>query len=238
MKSNKRFYETLYRDSREDVKPSGFLGWFFQMLRDFELHRIPATLNLLERGKRLLDIGCGNGNLLIVAKRGGKYERVWGVDIANIVLKRAKRNVLKEMNKLRGFIFERVDVDNGLPYKDGFFDAVTCIAVLEHIFDPCFAVQEMHRVLKKGGVLILEVPNLAWLPRRFSILFGQLPKTGNEEGWDSAHLHYFTFMATEKLLKDYGFKIEYKGSTGIFSKIRNIWPSLLGGNIIIKARKK
>jgi len=66
---------------------------------------------------------------------------------------------------------------------------------------------------------------------------GSLPITGNEDGWDSGHLHYFTFGSLKKLFNKYGFKLTHSGSSGIFAAFRNVWPSLLGGDIILKGVK-
>jgi len=234
----KNFYNRLYAEGRKGKGPSGVLGWIFLRLRKYELHRVDASLSLLEKGEKLLDLGCGDGMLLALAKKQGKYQKLYGVDIAAVVVQRAKKTLLRKLVENKDFILKTANLDNGLPFRNNYFDAVTCIAVLEHIFDPYFTIGEIKRILKTGGLLILEVPNLVWFPRRLSVLLGNLPKTGDEEGWDSAHLHYFTFKAIKELLKDYGFRIEYEGSTGIFSAFRNICPSLLGGDIIIKARKK
>jgi SAM-dependent methyltransferase len=45
-----------------------------------------------------------------------------------------------------------------LPFAENVFDAVICIAVLEHVIDPARCVEEMHRVLKVGGIVYAETP--------------------------------------------------------------------------------
>ena len=141
------------------------------------------------------------------------------------------------LGSLEGVTIQQADLNQALPYRNEEFDAVTAIAVIEHIFDPYFTITEIHRVLRPGGQLIMEVPNLAWLPRRLDVLFGRVPITGDEEGWDGGHLHYFTFRAVRDLLSSHGFRVEYMGSTGIFPTVRNAWPTLLGGNILASARR-
>lgn len=232
-----RFYEHMYAEGRAGKPPSGILGWLFLHLRHFELHRVPATFALLEPGQRLLDLGCGDGHLLALA-RASKFREVFGIDVASAVASRAQETCRRELGRLDGVTVQQSDLNGPLPVGDAWFDAVTAIAVIEHIFDPYFTISEIRRVLRPGAQFIMEVPNLTWLPRRLSVLAGRLPVTGDEEGWDGGHLHYFTFGAVKDLLEFEGFDIEYCGSTGIFPGLRNLWPSLLGGNILVKARKR
>jgi len=238
MKDARRvFYENTYRKERIQPKPTGILGFLFNKLRHFELHRRDAVFDLLEPGEKFLDLGCGCGSLMVLARRE-RFSQVYGVDIAKNIIKTARKNFQKEFPKLEGVYFKLADVDKKIPFSDNFFDTVTAVAFLEHIFDPYFVVREIKRVLKPRGIFILEVHNIAWLPYRLSLLFGKLPQTTYETGWDGGHLHYFTFKAVEDLLKENGFLIIEETTSGVFSNIRRIYPSLLGSNIIIKAQKK
>lgn len=227
----------MYAEGRSGKPPGGLLGRLFLLLRQFELHRVPAAFALLDPADRLLDIGCGDGTLLALA-RGSKFREVYGLDVAEAVVSRAQATCEQRLGSLDGVHVKQQDLNQSLAVPDGFADAVAALAVVEHIFDPYFTIAEVHRVLRDGGQFIMEVPNLVWLPRRLDVFLGRLPVTGDEEGWDGGHLHYFTFNAVRELLTTAGFDIEYIGSTGIFPRLRNIRPSLLGGNILVKAKKR
>jgi methionine biosynthesis protein MetW len=234
--SVRRFYDQMYAEGRTGRAPGGLIGQAFMRLRRFELHRIPATFELLEPGGRMLDIGCGDGSLLALA-RGSKFQEVCGIDVAPAVVQRAEETCAQRLGSLDGVHVKCADLNETLPFEDNSFDAVTAIAVIEHLFDPYFSVDEVHRLLRPGGQFIMEVPNLAWLPRRVDVLLGRLPVTGDEDGWDGGHLHYFTFQTVRDLLSTHGFNIQYIGATGVFPRVRNIWPALLGGNVFLSARK-
>jgi len=188
-----------------------------------------------ERDKRILDIGCGDGDLLFKLK--DNFDELYGVDIAKNRILRANKRAKKRKEK---YIFKQVDVDKlGLPFKNNYFDAITCVALLEHVFDPYFVVAEIARTLRPKGMLILLVPNIAYLKHRLRLLSGKLPKTsGMETGWDGGHLHYFTKKALIKLLKQNHLKILKVSGSGLLAPLRNWWPSLLTGDLIVKARNE
>ena len=68
------------------------------------------------------------------------------------------------------------DIDRQpLPYPDGHFDLVVFASVIEHLYDPAFALGELARVTRPGGTLILEAPNAVALGRRLDALAGRNP---------------------------------------------------------------
>lgn len=225
------FYDKKY-DNYAHPAPSTLFEHLFVLLRRYELHRTDAAVQLLPKGKRILDIGCGYGELLAKAQSKG-YKELHGIDISNEVLKKCRKNL-----KGSASISVKIgDVDSGLNYPDSYFDAITMIAVFEHIFDPHAVAEEIRRVLKKKGTLIIEVPNVVFLPRRLSFLLGKLPKTADEENYRDGHLQFYTQQSLRNILKEHGFVVETARSSGIWSKYRDVWPSLLGANIVLKARK-
>jgi ubiquinone/menaquinone biosynthesis C-methylase UbiE len=224
------FYDKMYSSKKSKTDTP----WFFKKLKRFEKYREEAVIELLPKnGERLLDVACGEGTLIF--KVAANFEELWGIDISKERINRANQE--KKKSNLENVNFKIVDVDRGLPFKDGYFDIVTAVAALACFFDPYFVLREIKRVLKKNGVFIAEVPNLAYLPRRISLLFGKQPWTSAGEGWDGGQLHYFTHGSLEKLLKDSGFKIVKIAGSGIFASLRSWWPSLLSGDLIMKAKK-
>lgn len=105
-----------------------------------------------ERG-RLLDVGCGTGQLLAVAASHGFS--VAGIDISAVAVDLVRKTVpTAELH---------VGVAESLPFPDSSFDAVCCIGSLEHVIDPLQVVREMRRVARPAARVLIVVPNSRYL---------------------------------------------------------------------------
>ena len=115
---------------------------------------VSICLNLIEsyKNKRILDAGCGDGRFLSELKNRGAIN-LYGIDYSERAVSFAKI-FIPEANIQIGDLFS-------LPYKDGFFDVIFLIEVLEHIqLDKVNSVlKELRRVLKKDGELVVTVPS-------------------------------------------------------------------------------
>jgi SAM-dependent methyltransferase len=101
-------------------------------------------------------------------------------------------------------------------YPGGTFDLVACIEVLEHIPAPAVYLQEMARILRPGGLLLLTTPNFQGLSRW---LFGSRWRVIDPE-----HLGYFTPRTLRSVLEEAGFR-----SVSVRSRSLDVstwrWPS-------------
>lgn len=96
---------------------------------------------------KLLDIGCADGTTTAAILKCYPNLRITAIDYYDSAIGFAKKNY-------DGINFKTADASN-LPFKDGEFDLVTTIEVLEHLPKPKEALLEVTRVLKKGGRLIV-----------------------------------------------------------------------------------
>ncbi|MFH1169939.1 MAG: class I SAM-dependent methyltransferase [Chloroflexota bacterium] len=225
----KDFYEKMY--SQHHPAPAGAASGVWRRL---ELGREEAAARMLDGGDRFLDVGCGEGNLVFLMAE--KYKQVYGLDISEARIERARERA-KNLDGERAH-FQAADVSEGIPFGDGYFDAVSSIAVLEHVFDPLGLLREIRRVLRTGGHLIVVMPNVAYLPRRLSVLAGRPPKTSAAPGYmDGGTLHYFTLASLASLLKQADLVIMEKGAAGKLWFLRRWWVSLLSGSLVTKAVK-
>jgi len=216
---------------------TGIRASFYKRLRKYEVNRYEVCLQLLPlKVEKLLDAGCGGGCLAKAA--AGRFSEYHGVDLSPVLLKQASDN-LANIAGQNNISLSRCDLDQGLPFDNNCFDAVSCIGVLEHVMNPPNVIDEIHRVLKPDGVFVVGAPNVAWLPLRIGLLFGQLPLSGGVYlGADWEHLHIFTKKVTTDLLVTKGFEIEQVVCSGVFAAYRELWVSLLGGDIVVRCRKK
>lgn len=112
--------------------------------------------------KKILDAGCGTGNLLV---RLDKRNKLIGSDYSLEALSFAKKR-----GETKLFCCNSVD----LPIKDEIFDIVFAIDVIEHIEDHEKVISEIHRILVPGGHLILTVPAFSSLWGKHDEIFGHL----------------------------------------------------------------
>ena len=112
------------------------------------------ALGINANGKKVLDVGCGPGNLL-VALSTDIPELLVGVDVDAIFLRVGRSEIEKLIEKsaitpalLRAAL-------PTLPFADASFDLVTCFLVMPHVPDDRVALTELARVLKPGGVLAI-----------------------------------------------------------------------------------
>jgi SAM-dependent methyltransferase len=96
---------------------------------------------------RLLDVGCGTGDRLDIFRQLG-FD-VFGVEISGSA-EYAKEHL--GLNVKQGDLFQAA-------YPDSFFDIITLHNVLEHTHNPQKVIGELHRILKKDGVIAIQVPN-------------------------------------------------------------------------------
>ncbi|HET7876071.1 MAG TPA: class I SAM-dependent methyltransferase [Methylomirabilota bacterium] len=139
-------------------------------------------------GGRYLDVGCGSGGGLGVAKALGW--QVAGIEMDEAAARKARR------------FTEELHVGDALtaPFAPGGFDVVSAFHVLEHVPDPVAVVKRMLGWLAPGGVAIIEVPNAGGLGAR---LFGrawsglELPR----------HLSHFTPESLARVVERAGGRV-------------------------------
>lgn len=154
-----------------------------------------------ERG-RVLDLGCSPGhNTMILTKLGFD---VIGIDLNKFYLKKYNPNWLDKFNLIISDV-EKVR----LPFEDNTFNYVIFTEVLEHIAitNPVVIFNDIHRVLKPGGLLYLSTPNVANWSNLLSLLSNKNIFWSPEIFYGSLDRHNREYTSEEviQMLHDAGF---------------------------------
>ena len=154
--------------------------------REFYRYRFVLShlLPLLPKSGTVLDLGAGPGVVSLSLQLAGarvtvadKWEHYCGADVYAADAARPRSGTRLHMSRrFEKHGLDMLDVDllhDPLPFQDNTFDMVMLLAVIEHLpKSPKRILEEVRRVLKPGGVLALEVPNIAALRNRIGLLFG------------------------------------------------------------------
>ena len=141
------------------------LPLYFRLLRRWEVTRTEVAAALLPVADRLLDIGCGDGALALQVR--DRYRLIVATDVSPAAVEQAKRAAHDVGATLD---FRVLDANLALPFEPASFDVLVSLSTLQYIFDPQLFLREAARVLVPGGRLLIEVPNMAYLPQRLRLL--------------------------------------------------------------------
>ena len=167
---------------------------------------------------KVLDIGCFDGFITEkILKQGNK--EVIGMD---------RWEEAMELTRSKGIETVWGDMDNPqIPFADNYFDCVVAADVFNSIFDPDAVMEEVTRILKPQGKLIITVPNLASSGNRLLMLLGFAPYNLQVRARTGAgHLRLFTFRTLKKLLLDYNFTVQKMTSTVVIFPFFRLRPNI------------
>lgn len=161
--------------------------------------RIEIMLNSINfEHATILDIGCNDGTFLSLIKN--KNNNLFGIEANNF----AAQEAIKKGIDVKQFFF---DDKTQMPFDDNFFDVIVAGEIIEHIYDTDFFLDEIKRLLKPGGQLIISTPNIASLGRRIFLFIGKNPiiEVSPNESDSSGHIRYFTNKTLAALLYKHNF---------------------------------
>ncbi|MEW6609555.1 MAG: class I SAM-dependent methyltransferase [bacterium] len=169
----------------------GDIKGYLRRRREF-IHRFRNFLRRIEKFKnkgRILDIGCCVGFFLHVAQKMG-----W--DCVGVELATTSANYAKDEFKLNVMNKKLEEIK----FPDKHFDVITMWDVLEHIPDPVNGLNEVYRILKDDGLLVVQVPNIKSAK---AILEGKVFVFLNVP----CHLYHFSPLTIRKILEKANFKV-------------------------------
>lgn len=168
------------------------------------------SLVQLETQSKVLDIGCRRCPLLHLMNEQGNPIQYTGIDIAEEIVER-------NQTRWPEGSFVQGDITAGTVFEDDHFDYVFAMEVMEHVPAPASMLQEVHRVLKPEGRLLLSVPNPFYYLEWINEVRGAPDTEGHIYAWADNNLR--------KLLEFNGFEAEERVGTylEIPTRMRGAW---------------
>lgn len=174
--------------------------WYENRLPIFK-NNLKIIKRIKKENNRLLDIGCGYGYFLNLAKENG-FEEVYGVDISDVTYEFAKKNF--NLPVFKGTLKEA-------NFPSDYFDVITCWNTLECVLNPFEELTEINRILKKDGLLCIRVSNgevhllLYTLYRLITFIFSFLKLEKKLQKWYIFINYGFSLSTLKKILIETGF---------------------------------
>jgi len=180
------------------------------LIRLLEKERVKWVIKHLhpENTEKILDVGCGAGNILIEINNS----KLFGVDLSTYLIKKCKTKCSSVINKI---IHLTIADGQYLPFKTNSFDKVICSEVAEHVVSPITLLSEIARIIKPGGSAVFTIPNEALIVKirkflkvtgLFKFFFKNISlgnakdKASYQNEW---HLHYFDKHTFKNVLSRY-----------------------------------
>lgn len=202
----KIYNDAYFTKKTGDGTGADFVGEEKLYLARFQ-NRIQRIENRIQKGN-ILDIGASVGQFLFVARASG-----W--DVSGIELSEGAAGTAAKKYGIKMHV-GAIETAN---FCDNFFDVVTLWHVFEHFSEPLQSLGKIHNLLKRDGLLVMELPNI-----------GSNEALKNKEGWSylrpGEHLFHYTPDSITHVMEKVGFKIEAveyeSGGTGIGEKMDKI----------------
>lgn len=184
----------------------------------------------------ILDVGCATGKLGKHLRKGKSPEKLIGIEVDKVAAKKAKEfydNVIT-------YDLEKI---TKLPFEKKYFDCIVLADVLEHLKRPDNLLKILSQYLSDDGVLVVSVPNVAFISIRISLVVGRFEY--QEKGiLDKSHLHFFTLSTIKKLIRDSGYQVvSARGYINTRPVLRfldilaTLFPSIFAYQLLLVARK-
>ncbi len=195
---NKQTLYKIWNQVPVNYYQSGVRKNIFQKLWHTNKINWAKKIMMGRRYTNCLDVGCASGFMISEISKLNAKAKYFGVD--------SYPKAIQYAQKKYPHINFRTSQADKLPFKDNFFDLIICYETIEHVVRPLKVLQEMKRVLKKDGTLILAMDSGNFL---FRIIWFVWENTRGRV-WQGAHLHPFHHTELESTIKKAGFKVQKK----------------------------
>ena len=205
---DKEELDALYSSETYRAHDKRFIGPIEGIIKSFRGFRLRSIERYSHNKGSILDIGCGRGLFLSLAKERGWMP--YGVELNEETAYNAKEVLGMDI---------RTGELKDAGFEEGSIDVISIWHVLEHLTRPIEALRECRRILRPNGLLVLSVPNLS-----------SIQSHSSGKHWFHLdvpyHLYHFSKEGIIKLLEESGFKIldigHYSCEYGPFGMLQSI----------------
>jgi ubiquinone/menaquinone biosynthesis C-methylase UbiE len=198
------------------------LEFLFQQMLHLTLEEVGAS-----HGELILDVGCGKA--IDGARLWKKGARIVGLEPSKIMIARAKEH----LSESKAQVALAQGIGENLPFKPHSFDKVMCKGALDHFFSPSKTMEEIARVLKPGGEMIISIANFESLGFRLAKRLYPVTKffapslKGERKTWEPPpdHTYKFDYPSLTNLVEQH-FKIRKAKGISLFFGLP-LWGSFL-----------
>lgn len=197
----------------------------------FHIYRYIETLSLIPISSlklSILDVGISSGHLAILVRKLFGYQ-VYGLDLQNVSGQRFSSE---------GIDLKVCDISSQpLPYDAESFDLVLFCEVLEHLaVSPYRVLNELWRVMKEDGILILSTPNIAALYKRLKLMVGKTPLASfDRDARINFHIHEYTKNELASLIEQGKFRLDMLYFSDCWERaFGNLNPLRLAYRLVVK----
>ncbi len=216
VEQNKKYYDNYWAAGRKTFSGSnqGYAPNLRRWMAD-ELRDLPRTTPVIE-------VGCGDASF--TTDLAGRFDGVTAIDIS-------AGQIADNAVRFPHVTFRQHDVSQRFPFADATFEVVWCSEVLEHLFEPEYALREMHRILRPGGRLLVTVPYHG----RWKNLLIALFKWDEHFVPSNPHIRFYTNRSLSLIAEKAGFGDIRIKTCGMGKPLRDLFVPT---NILFRATKK
>jgi methionine biosynthesis protein MetW len=177
----------------------------------------PIIAEWIDDGARVIDLGCGNGSLLLMLKER-KHISACGIELAESGV---------EVCRARGLSVRQGRIDVPLDdFTDDAFDVAVCNVTLQMVMYPEVTWREMKRIARRQ---IISFPNFAFALNRIDLLLnGRMPRWGmfGYTWYNTGHIHQFSVRDFRETARALGMNIRASRYLSKAGALANIAPNL------------
>lgn len=175
---------------------------YFEGVRTEIVAFLPGTY------RKVLEIGCGNGNFRNNITMPCEY---WGIEPATIPAEKSAQRMDKVLTGTFDIVFDQ------LPKE--FFDLIICNDVIEHMPDHDLFLQKVKTCIAPGGCIVGSIPNVRFYKNLREVLFQRDWRYQDDGILDRTHLRFFTQKSLLRTFAENGYHVE------AFSGINDFIPA-------------